>query len=944
MNSMEAEFARHLRQIFEQVVELPEEDQEPRLQELCGQDEEMYRQVKTLLQAYKQTSDFLETPAIPPQSPIREPANELTIPERLGAYRIIKKIGQGGMGVVFLAVRDDEQFNRRVAIKIAPQAVDDASWRERFDTERRILASLEHPNIARLYDGGVSEDGLPYLVMEYVDGLPVDLWCRRQGLSLHQRLALFIKICSAVEYAHQHLVVHRDIKPGNILITPEGEPKLLDFGVARVLGAGTVAPGTAAMRSGLLTPEYASPEQINNEPVTTASDVYSLGILLYKLLTGRHPYQQHSTPDKLMQAIREKKPDKPSVIVLTSENQTRSAGHTTRPADQGTTGFSTQPGRLGRMLKGDLDSIVLKAVRKEPRQRYETVSALAEDIRLFLANRPVKAQPDTFFYRAKKYIRRNRGIVSALSVAVLSLLGGLIVASRSAQIADQQRAKAQHHFESLRTLASSFLFDFYDEIARLPGATHARELVITTALQYLQLLSEEASDDPSIMYDVALAYERIGGIQSHRYYASKGNIEAALDSYRNMQRILRTLHNTHPDNAKFIYALGWSHQDIADVYAQQGKTRESYDQYIEGMKLFLLCDSLKWRPEKTDYALLVAYQRLGDTAGNPRFNNLGDREKAMEWYQKMLAIMYKRQNAAPENPDAAHTISIGMEKLADLQLGSGDTEAVVKLYGRALTIRDSLAQAYPDNAWYKRDLAIAQAKTAMAQAQLGLLRKAEENFLRARAIHEQRIQNDKTSSSAVFDLISVLTMQGDTHLNDGKPEKAFTLYAQSARLFTSKILTKQTTRIDFSPLIQSLNKAGQAGISSADSSSAAKTISDIFTQLQNRIAGREMSPAALNEIAWTMLTCRPSSARHPRHALALSLQAAEKSSWRDANILDTVALAWFENDNVAQAVRVQQDAIALLPQDSQMKEEFSTRLERYRSALRRQTPKNGRFR
>jgi serine/threonine protein kinase len=444
------------------------------------------------------------------------PAMDANIGRRIGPYEIVREIGAGGVGSVYLAQRVDE-FRQRVAIKLLRAGMDSRMVISRFRHERQILAGLHHPNISRLLDGGATEDGRPYFVMEYVEGKPIDAYANERGLSIRERLQLFRQICAAVQYAHQNLVVHRDIKPGNILVTEDGTPKLLDFGIAKLqrpvpghdaaaqepsvaaAGGATLALTEADMR--LMTPEFASPEQARGLPITTASDVYSLGVVLYQLLTGRMPYQfKTRSPVEVELVISEQEPPRPSTV----------------------------GGILAKGLTGDLDNLVLKALEKDTQRRYGSAEQLSEDIRRYLEGMPVLARPQTLFYRAGKFARRNRMAVAAAILLFVSLTGGLVATSWEAQVARQQRARAERRFNDVRRLTESFLFEFHDKIKDLTGATEARRLVVAKALEYLDGLEREASGDRSLQLELAEAYGRLGDVQGNPYSSNIGEIHSAL--------------------------------------------------------------------------------------------------------------------------------------------------------------------------------------------------------------------------------------------------------------------------------------------------------------------------------------------------------------------------------------------------------------------------------
>ncbi len=388
-----------IKEILSEALERPKAERPSYLDRVCGDNVDLRRRVESLIEADGRSWSLMDAPAAAASSlaaTLRPPASG----ERIGVYEILEEIGHGGMGSVYLARRADEQFEQRVAIKLSRLSLADDPMQRRFRAERQIVAALDHPNSARLLDGGATSDGRPYFVMEYVAGRPLPDWCEERALTIRQRVQIFLDVCGAVQYAHQRLVVHRDIKPANILVTAEGMAKLLDFGIAKLtvpelFGAAVEETKTLFQ---LLTPDYASPEQVRGEPVTPASDVYALGVVLYELLTGRRPYKVSTTsPAEMVRVVCETEAPRPSTVA---------------------------PRSLAKELSGDLDTIVSKALRKEPERRYATAGELAEDLRRFLDGLPVQARPDTAGYRLRKFVKRNRAGVIAASVASLSLVAG----------------------------------------------------------------------------------------------------------------------------------------------------------------------------------------------------------------------------------------------------------------------------------------------------------------------------------------------------------------------------------------------------------------------------------------------------------------------------------------------------------------------------------------
>ncbi|MBC8025635.1 MAG: protein kinase, partial [Steroidobacteraceae bacterium] len=504
-----------------------------------GGDVALLTEVQSLLEAHAQPGKLLDTVTheLRSQAFAFSGSANARIGERIGAYRIVGILGSGGMGDVFKAVRDDDQYHSEVAIKLMRADVRSSLTEQRFKTERQILAGLDHRNIARLLDGGTAAGGIPYVVMELVTGEPIDGWCDSRKLSVRERVSLFLQVCAAVSYAHQQLVVHRDLKPNNILVTTDGSVKLLDFGIAKLLEAdadtAVVEANATATTLRAMTLDYASPEQVSGGTVTTVSDVYSLGVVLYRLLTGQSPYGARTTDAQRMQEI------------LSDSSPTR-------------------PSQVDRAVDGDLDNILLLALRKEPQGRYGSVEQLANDLRNYLAGMPVRARGNSLGYRAGKFVRRRKVEIAAVSIVALTLVGGLWFAIREAREAEAQRVVAQRHFDGVRKMANTLLFELNDEIAPLAGSTKARELLVKTALEYLNTLYRESSGDRKLQEELGIAYRKVGDIQGADLGSNMGDRKAALQSYARSVELLEPVFAADPANTGAGMALARS-------YLQQGR-------------------------------------------------------------------------------------------------------------------------------------------------------------------------------------------------------------------------------------------------------------------------------------------------------------------------------------------------------------------------------------
>lgn len=445
----------------------------------------------------------------------------------LGPWRIDGLLGRGGMGTVYRARRADGAFEREVALKLVRGAVDLPALFVRFEAERRILAGLDHPGIARLLDAGSTPGGLPYLVLELVEGEPIDAYCATRALAIEPLLRLFLAVCEAVAFAHQRLVLHRDLKPSNILVEPSGRPKLLDFGIAKVLDPETGAERQATLtRLGLrpLTPAYASPEQLRGEPLSTATDVWSLGVVLYLLLTGRLPYDEAETSNAARaERIETESLLPPSQVV---RRATSSAG----------------TAQLGwRRLRGDLDTIVATALAADLGRRYPTVEALADDLRRHLDGRPISARPASAAYRAQRFVTRHRVGVATAAAILLALAAAALFSARQAELARQERDLARQRFAEVRELARFLLHDVHDEVATLPGALAARSLLLDKGLVYLDRLAAQAGGEPELLAELADGYRRLGNLQGRPFEAQRGDTAGALASAEHELALLERL-------------------------------------------------------------------------------------------------------------------------------------------------------------------------------------------------------------------------------------------------------------------------------------------------------------------------------------------------------------------------------------------------------------------
>jgi serine/threonine protein kinase len=632
------------------------------LDSVCGDDPILRLEVESLL-ALKDDPELalLESAAVSLGTDEAGASKSLWIGRRVGPYEIVEQIGSGGMGEVYRAIRADE-FRKEVAIKLVRFDSNSSFVVARFKSERQMLATLEHPNIARLLDGGSTEEGTPYFAMELVEGQPLYEYCDSHKLDTSDRLRLFLEICSAVQYAHQRLIVHRDLKPGNILVTAEGKPKLLDFGIAKILDAAPESNESTATIFRFLTPEYASPEQVRGQPVTTASDVYSLGLLLYEMLTGHRPYgaAARDAPHEMARAICETTPERPSTIVLRHGQVPHSGteSESTPPAVSALRDGT--PEKLSRRLRGDLDNIVLTALRKEPERRYASVEQMATDIRRHLDHLPVSAMRDTLRYRVSKFIARNRTGIAAATFIMLAVLAGSGVSLYEAYRARQNELRAERRFNDVRALANSLLFDIHDAIRDLPGSTPARKLIVERALKYLDSLDSETGGDPALERELATAYERVGEVQGEYLSSSLGDTQSTLRSFEKALALRQSLAVSKAATWEDQIALAKGHRLVAAQLRATGEMQSALQHIQQSVSL---TENLRaGRPPNMqilaesgfDYEIRgMIQERSGSEA-----MGLGDFAGALESHRKSIEIDKAMLELDPGNDKTLNALSI----------------------------------------------------------------------------------------------------------------------------------------------------------------------------------------------------------------------------------------------------------------------------------------------
>ncbi|HEX6898755.1 MAG TPA: serine/threonine-protein kinase [Thermoanaerobaculia bacterium] len=735
------------RNAFEEALDLPTADREAFLGRIGGHDPELRHEVEALLGWHGRAGGFLEEPPTAPEGILASPAP----PRQVGPYRLLELLGEGGMGQVFRAERADDAFRKTVAVKILAAGLHRRDLAARFRAERQILAQLDHPNIARLLDGGATGDGRPYLVMEAVDGVPLDRYCEEKGLDVPARLRLFLKVCAAVRFAHQNLVVHRDLKPGNILVTAEGEPKLLDFGIAKLLEPGSLDLTVPPTASGLspMTPRYASPEQVSERPVTVLSDVYALGVLLYELLTGRHPYLgEAGRLDEVVRAICETAPALPS---------------------------EAAPPGLRRRLAGDLDNILLKALRKEPERRYASVGDLARDLESHLAGLPVAARPDTFRYRAGKFLRRHRLATAAAAAFLLFLTGFLaVLLVQRRELLERQRQLVEQRNRA--AAASEFLagvFSTPDPTRSLGETVTARELLDQGAARVGRDLAGHPEARADLLLTMGRSYKNLG-----LYAEARGLMERSLAERRRLGAA------GSEEEAAALHELA----EVAFLEGRLGRAEDLARRALE-LRRRLHGEAAGGVLESRVRLARVLEQRGEWTAAGREYE---------------LALAQARRRPAKE------ALARLLDRYAILKSQRGEARAAEAMFREALALeRQALGERHPEPALTRNNLALLlvklgrfeEAETLLAAAEriqrgvlgdshphlattlnnLGFLRAAQGRAGEAERLYRESLAMARTAYAGGDHprIAATLHNLGDLEMSRGHAEAAESLYKEA---------------------------------------------------------------------------------------------------------------------------------------------------------------------
>jgi tetratricopeptide (TPR) repeat protein len=881
--------------IFHEALAAPDEAREDLIETQCDGDCALAAEVRSLLDACKAEEQLTASRRLGPDAGRdNQPGRK-----RVGPYELDRLLGRGGMGAVYLAHRADGQFEQKVAIKLIDLPLATDLFRERFRQERQILAELQHPYIARLLDGGVTHDGDLYLVMEYVDGVPIHRFCEKQRLSVPQRLALFMRVCEAVQFAHQNLVVHRDLKPDNILVTEDGTPRLLDFGTAKLLSPSLAGPASKLTREGYLsfTPQYASPEQVLGNPITTASDTYSLGVLLYLLLTGTLPYElKELTTAEMLRVICEEPPRKPA-----------------------------QAAGSHRRLDADLEAILLKALRKEPQERYLTTEQLASDVRAYLDGLPVAARRGTLRYRASKFIRRHRWGLTAAALLAATLVAGVAGVLWQARVANEERRQAEARSADLRQLSNSLLSELDEAIKQLPGSTGVQKLLVTRVLEHLDRMAKDAQGDRQTQLDLVDAYTRLGNIQGNAYDQNLGDPSGAFVSLGKALAIAGPLAASDSKDREAIRALALVEQSRSEILWQTGKTPEAVPAMREALKSF---DALAADPHASAtliYEVSSAYGTLGDELGQSGTASLADSTGAVAAYRQSLALDDRAVRVDPNFLRAKRGLSINQMKIGSVEMTTDPAEAL-KEFQAALQSADALPRSEQDSLPIVRLRAMLLRKLANALERLGAYAQAVPLFEQALEIHQRIAAQDPKDFRALFDVATVLDDEAQSYEDAADPvvaakagDRRVNLALAEKKLAQAAADLERLLKQDpANDVCKSFLGFIQVRIGAIRRILHTPGASDEFSRkglaaLKETAEKDQASPMVLDQAANAFLMVEPISLRNPQFAISCAEREVAMTHGKTPSMQLTLAQAYRASGQMEKSRTTAKEGLALLP-------------------------------
>ena len=880
--------------IFHEVLAAPEDRRSALIELLCGDDTALMQEVRSLVDA----SHAEEMLSASLSAEARFDADAIHAGQSVGRYRLDRLLGRGGMGAVYLAHRADGEFEQQVAIKLIDFPLATNLFRESFRMERQILAGLTHPYIARLLDGGVTSDGELYLAMEYVDGISIVRFCKENRLSLRSRLILFKKVCEAVQYAHQNLVIHRDLKPDNILVVADGAPRLLDFGTAKLL---TPGPSNSAFtQHGLqsFTPQYASPEQVMGRPITTASDIYSLGLLLYLMLAEVPAYElTEFTTETMLRVICTEQPPRPGAVAVSAE-----------PPD------------------ADLDAIALRALRKEPQERYISADQFGADIQAWLDGRPVLARRGTLRYRASKFARRNQLALVASLLLLTTVLAGLVGILWQWRSANVERRRVEARSEDLRQLSNSLLSEIDEAVKELPGSTPVQQLIVQRVLDHLDRMTRDAAGDRTTQLDLVEAYTRLGSLQGNPYEQNIGDAKGALVSLDKAIGIAKALQSQNPKDPSVLGALAIAEKTRSNVLFGISRTQESIPAMRAAIDAFQAQFAIAPPPPAQLNEAAGAWNGLGDQLGLPGVASLGDSAGALDAYRHAVDLSRRALAIDPRFTRSSRTVAIDFIKIGDIVVQT-DPAAAVAEYRQSLSAWSALIARGDTSATTRRGLARAYLVLGEAlsagrdyQGALAAFEKAEPP-LRAYAAADPKEIRAKTDLFALEDnetqtYIDMLNPDLNPAGGDRTREtqRAMELSRDSTSIIEKLLAVDPENRIWITNLAYDRVTLGTLQQTAGDRENGAQLAASGIASLTKAASGRDASIDVLELATSALLRIQPEKLRNPPLAVQYAEHLVALDHRRTPQYLALLAQAWRQDGQPAKAIAAAKEGLALLPE------------------------------
>lgn len=881
--------------IFNETLGAPRELRADLLKTRCNEDFALAEQVRLLLDACDVEEQMMATGRQQQSDGRDHNWGRKTV----GPYEIDRLLGRGGMGAVYLAHRIDGHFKQKVAIKLIEGHFTTDNFRERFRQERQILAGLQHPYIARLLDGGVTANGELYLVMEYVDGVSIHRFCDERRLHQTERIELILRVCEAVQFAHQNLVVHRDLKPDNILVAQDGTPRLLDFGTAKLISPSLDTPDSQLTRDGYLsfTPQFASPEQVNGNPITTASDTYSLGVLLYLLLTGAPPYDlKELTMGEMLRTVCEEAPRRPTL---------RGGG--------------------SKRLDADLEAILLKALRKEPHERYLTAERLADDLRAYREGQPVAARRGTARYRAGKFIRRHRWGLAATAVLLVTLFAGVVGIAWQSQVANRERRKAEARSADLRQLSNSFLTELDTAIMQIPGSTSAQKLLVTSVLNYLDRMAKDAHGDRQTQLDLAEAYTRLGNLQGNPYVQNLGDTAGALDSINRAIALSAPFAGRDSADHEALHIQANAQLSRSKILLGVDPIEKSIASTQEAIAMFNRMAATPGTKPDELLEMANAYNILGDELGVLFDYSLNDPPAALAAYRKYIELNNQELKMNQDLASAKMNLIKGQVKIAgtemDLNPESSLKDARLGLESIAVlpkADRDSFPMSRAKNALLMYE--------GQALTELGRYSESSLSLKGVIESFQKLVKSDPQDMRALDDLETSLSQEindyetaADPALTASPGERRRNLLIEE-RLLTqemgvlNKIMSHESSPEPWVPYLADAQVrlgSTRSILYKGDDNTA--LVQEGLSTYKDQIEKAAVSSTILDDAAQDFLFAEPHSLKDPKLALSCAERAVSLSHRKLPSQLLTLAQAYRAAGQSEKSQDTAKEGLALLP-------------------------------